>query len=413
MEVIMDFRPLKVSEVNNYIKRLLLSDMVLSNISVEGEISNFKHHYSGHMYFNLKDEKGKIKAVMFKGDNEKINFKLDEGMKIVATGYISVYEREGEYQLYVKDIRSSGIGELYRAFEELKNKLEQEGLFSQDKKKQIPFMPRKIGVVTSSTGAAIRDIITIIKRRFPPCNILIYPTLVQGINAPEEICRGLEYLDSRDDIDLIITGRGGGSIEELFAFNDEKLARTISKLKTPIISAVGHETDFTIADFVADLRAPTPSAAAELAVPDVMYLLKELDNKYDELKSIINKKIKAYKLELENLDTKLNLYSPLNQLKDKKIEIDNFLRDLTYVMEKKLNEKKAEILELKGKLELLNPNIAIDKGYGIIIDNRGKLVKSIDSVKLGDEIGIILRDGKVLSRVENIDEGEKIDEFNL
>src|SRR5690554_1425300 len=196
----MDFRPLKVSEVNNYIKRLLLSDMVLSNISVEGEISNFKHHYSGHMYFNLKDDKGKIKAVMFKGDNEKLSFSLEDGMKIIATGYVSLYEREGEYQLYIKDIKSSGIGELYKAFEELKNSLEKEGLFSQENKKQIPSMPRKIGVVTSSTGAAIRDIITIIKRRFPPCNILIYPTLVQGINAPEEICKGLEYLDSRDDI---------------------------------------------------------------------------------------------------------------------------------------------------------------------------------------------------------------------
>ncbi len=409
----MDFRPLKVSEVNNYIKRLLLSDMVLSNISVEGEISNFKHHYSGHMYFNLKDDKGKIKAVMFKGDNEKLSFSLEDGMKIIATGYVSLYEREGEYQLYIKDIKSSGIGELYKAFEELKNSLEKEGLFSQENKKQIPTMPRKIGVVTSSTGAAIRDIITIIKRRFPPCSILIYPTLVQGINAPDEICKGLEYLDNREDVDLIITGRGGGSIEELFAFNDEKLARTIYKLKTPIISAVGHETDFTIADFVADLRAPTPSAAAELAVPDIMYLLKELDNKYDDLKGILNKRIKDYKLGLDNLNTKLNLLSPINQIKDKKIEIDNIFRDLHYKLEKKLNEKKSELLELKGKLELLNPNIAIDKGYGIIVDNRGNLVKSIDNVKLGDEIGIILRDGKVLSRVENIDKGEKIDEVNL
>ncbi|NLY85917.1 MAG: exodeoxyribonuclease VII large subunit [Tissierellia bacterium] len=409
----MELKPLKVSEVNNYIKRILLSDMVLSNISVEGEISNFKHHYSGHMYFSLKDDRGKIKAVMFKGDNERLNFKLEDGMKIIATGYISVYEREGEYQLYVKDIKASGIGELYKAFEELKNRLEKEGLFSQENKKQIPSMPRKIGVVTSSTGAAIRDIITIIKRRFPPCNILIYPTLVQGINAPEEICKGLEYLDSRDDIDLIITGRGGGSIEELFAFNSEKLARTIYKLKTPVISAVGHETDFTIADFVADLRAPTPSAAAELAVPDITYLLKELQNKYDELKNIMHKKIRDYKLELENFDTKLNLFSPLNQLKDKKIEIDNIFKDLNYIMEKKLSEKKAELQELKGKLELLNPNMAIDRGYGIIVDNRDNLVKSIDNINLGDKIGIILKDGKILSIVDNIEKGEKIDEFSL
>lgn len=409
----MELKPLKVSEVNNYIKRLLITDMVLSNVSVEGEISNFKHHYSGHMYFNLKDDKCKIKAVMFKGDNDRLSFKLEDGMKVIAAGYVSVYERDGEYQLYVKDIKASGIGELYKAFEELKIKLEKEGLFSQEYKKPIPFMPRKIGVVTSSTGAAIRDIITIIKRRFPPCNILIYPTLVQGINAAEEICKGLEYLDHRDDVDLIITGRGGGSIEELFAFNDEKLARTIFKLKTPVISAVGHETDFTIADFVADLRAPTPSAAAELAVPDLTYLLKELESKYEEIKNIMNKKIKNYKLELESFKTKLNLYSPINQLKDKKIEIDNIFRDLNYILEKKLNTKKIELQELKAKLEILNPRLAIDKGYGIVLDNKGNFVRSIDDIELGDEINIVLKDGKILSIVKNIDKGEKIDELNL
>ncbi|HEY8361424.1 MAG TPA: exodeoxyribonuclease VII large subunit [Tissierellaceae bacterium] len=409
----MQLKPLKVSEVNSYIKRLLQTDIVLSNISIEGEISNFKQHYSGHLYFNLKDDKSKIKAVMFKGDADNLNFKLEDGMKVIALGYVSVYERDGEYQLYVKEIKLSGIGELYKAFEELKSKLEKEGLFSQEHKKKIPFMPKKIGVVTSSTGAAIRDIITIIKRRFPPCNILVYPTLVQGINAPEEICKGLEYLDSRNDIDLIIVGRGGGSIEELFAFNDEKLARRIFKLKTPVISAVGHETDFTIADFVADLRAPTPSAAAELAVPEVTYLLRELDNRFEGLKRAVNNKFRHYNLELENLKTRLNLYSPLIQLRDKKIYIDNLLKDLSFIMEKKIDSKNAKLRELKIKLDVLNPYLLIEKGYAVIVNANDNIVKSINDVKLNDELKILLKDGKILSIVKDIDKEDNINEFDL
>ena len=269
----MDMKALKVSQVNNYIKRVFTSDMILSNLSVEGEISNFKHHYSGHMYFSLKDEKSKIKCIMFKSDNESLKVQLENGSKVIATGYVSVYEKEGDYQFYIRHVKESGVGNLYKMFEDLKKKLELEGLFNESKKKPIPFMPRKIGVVTSSSGAAIKDIINVIQRRFPPTDILIYPTLVQGNQAAKEICQGLTYFDNREDIDLIITGRGGGAMEELFAFNDEEVARTIHGLKKPIISAVGHETDFTIADFVADLRAPTPSAAAELAVPELGSLI--------------------------------------------------------------------------------------------------------------------------------------------
>ena len=401
----MDIRPLKVSEVNNYIKRVFLGDILLSNISVEGEISNFKHHYSGHMYFNLKDEKGKIKAVMFKGDNEKLMFNLEEGLKVIATGYISVYEKEGDFQLYVRHIKESGLGDLYKAFEELKKKLELEGIFSESTKKPIPYMPRKIGVVTSSTGAAIRDIITVIRRRFPPCNILIYPSLVQGIQAPQEIIKGLIYLDNRDDIDLIITGRGGGSIEELFAFNDEGLARTIFKLKTPIISAVGHETDFTISDFVADLRAPTPSAAAELSVPDKYHLNVELKSKYNVLYKTMDKKVKEYNMKLEHINKSLFLYNPLNQLKNKKQEVDSILRDLNYSLERKLIDRRTKLLNIKNKLDLLNPKIGLDKGCGIIIDNSGKLIKSVDDAQLGQEINIILKDGSFKSTVKSIDKG--------
>lgn len=406
----MDIRPLKVSEVNTYIKRVFLSDMILSNLSIEGEISNFKHHYSGHMYFNLKDEKGKIKSVMFRTDNEKLKFNLEDGMKVVATGYISIYEKEGDYQFYIRDIKESGLGDLYKAFEELKKKLEAEGMFSESNKKPIPFMPKKIGVVTSSTGAAIRDIITVIRRRFPPCCILIYPSLVQGLQAPKEICEGLIYLDSRNDIDLIITGRGGGSIEELFAFNDEQLARTIYKLKTPIISAVGHEVDFTIADFVADLRAPTPSAAAELSVPDIEHLTNELESKYKRLIRNIYSTVDGYRTQIDYLNRNLKFSNPTNQLKDKRQEIDNLFKDLNYVMEKKIGDKLNQLSSLKNSLNMLNPRLALDRGYGILTDNKGKLVKSIDNIVVDEEINILLKDGKIKSIVRGVDKGESSDE---
>ncbi len=406
----MDIRPLKVSEVNSYIKRVFLSDMILSNVSVEGEISNFKHHYSGHMYFNLKDDKSKIKAVMFKGDNEKLKFNLEEGMKIIATGYVSLYEKEGDYQLYIRHVKESGLGDLYRAFEELKKRLEAEGLFLESNKKPIPYMPKKIGVVTSSTGAAIRDIITVIKRRFPPCSILIYPSLVQGSQAPMEICKGLNYLDNRDDIDLIITGRGGGSIEELFAFNDEEVARTIYKLKTPVISAVGHETDFTIADFVADLRAPTPSAAAELSVPDIYHLNNDLENKYNRLTKLILNLLEDNKINMKYLNRNLMFYNPVSQLRDKRQEIDSLFRDLNYIIEKKFIDKKTYLASLKNSLDLLNPLLALDRGCGILIDNEGKLIKSIEDTSVDEEINILLRDGRIKSVVSSIDKGGLADE---
>ncbi|MBU5437555.1 exodeoxyribonuclease VII large subunit [Tissierella sp. MSJ-40] len=401
----MSIKPLKVSEVNSYIKRVFLSDLILSNISVEGEISNFKHHYSGHMYFSLKDHKGKIRCVMFKGDNELINFKLKDGMKVVVTGYISIYEKEGDYQLYVRTIEESGVGDLYKAFEELKRKLELEGLFHKDNKKEIPFMPNKIGIVTSSTGAAIRDIITIIKRRFSSCELLIYPTLVQGSQAPTEICRGLAYLDSREDIDLIITGRGGGSIEELYAFNDEEVARTIYNLKTPVISAIGHETDFTIADFVADLRAATPSAAAELAVPEQSFLLDVLNSKYNRLLKIYYQWKKSWDSQLKYLNTSLIYYNPINQLRDKKQELDGLFKDLSYIIERKINDEENKLAAFNQKLILLNPNSSLDRGYGVLTDGKGNLIKSIKEVNLNEELKILIKDGIIKAKVVNIEKG--------
>lgn len=402
-------KSLKVSEVNTYIKRVLQTDMILSNISIEGELSNFKHHYSGHMYFNLKDEKSKIKCVMFKRDNEKIVFSPKEGMKLIATGYISIYEKEGEYQLYVRHLKESGIGDLYKAFEDLKKKLDNEGLFEQEYKKPIPFMPKTVGVVTSATGAAIRDIINVIKRRYPPCNIIVYPSLVQGIDAPNEICKGLKYLDDRGDIDVIITGRGGGSIEELFCFNSEDIARTIYGMKTPVISAVGHETDFTICDFVSDLRAPTPSSAAELCVPDIKHLQTSLKEKQDELEDTMKRYINKLQKEVEYLNKNIKYCNPLNKLKDKEQEIDNMFKELNYLIKNKISDKKNGLLQLKHKLDLLDPLIGSQKGYGILTDKNNKLIKSIKNLERNDTIYIYLEDGKIEAIVNDL-KGEPTDE---
>ena len=395
-------KPLKVGEVNTYIKRMFAGDMILSNLQVEGEISNFKCHYSGHMYFSLKDDKGKIRCVFFKSDNENLGVNLENGDKIVATGYISIYEKEGDYQLYIRSIKAKGQGDLFKAFELLKKKLELEGLFEESRKKPLPHMPKKIGIVTSATGAAIRDIITIIKRRYPSCGILIYPALVQGPNAPRDIIKGLVYLDKRKDIDLIITGRGGGSLEELFAFNDEELARTIYGLNTPIISAVGHETDFTIADFVADLRAPTPSAAAELAVPNAVDLRRMLYSKYNHLMSNYNRWITSNKKELQILSGELKFNSPVLKLKDKRQEVDNLFKDIMYTMDKKIDGENKKLMKLKHHLSLLNPSIGLDNGYGILLDERGFLIRSIDQISLDENIDIIMKDGKLSTKVTKI-----------
>ncbi len=398
-------KPFKVNEVNSYIKRVLTTDMLLSNIQVEGEISNFKHHYSGHMYFSLKDDKSRIKCVMFKSDNERLLVNLEEGMKVVATGYISVFDRDGDYQLYIRKIEEKGVGDLYKAYELLKNKLQKEGLFDEIHKKKIPPMPKKIGVVTSSTGAAVRDIISIIKRRYPPCKILIYPSLVQGQDAPSEIIRGLKYLDSLEDIDLIITGRGGGSIEELFAFNDEDLARCIFNLKTPIISAVGHETDFTIADFVSDLRAPTPSAAAEMAVPDMTYLYDDLNNKYYCLSNYIINRLRDYTGDLNMYERGLKYNNPILKLREKNQEVDILYRKLTSSINKKMNKEYRRSAVLENKLNLLNPTISLEKGYGILFNKDGKTIKNIDEINKDEEISILLKDGLVKTLVLDVERG--------
>ncbi|HLR20437.1 MAG TPA: exodeoxyribonuclease VII large subunit [Tissierellaceae bacterium] len=403
-------KPLKVSEVNSYIKRLFSSDMILSNIEVQGEISNYKRHYSGHLYFSLKDETGKIKCVMFRNNAKKLNGNLIEGQKVIAKGYISIYERNGEYQLYVSEVDSQGVGELYRKYEILKNKLEKEGLFNTKFKKEIPFMPNKIGIVTSATGAAIKDMLTVIDRRYPICDILIYPSLVQGINAPSNLIKAINYLDNRSDIDLIIFGRGGGSIDELFAFNDEDLARSIFNCETPVISAVGHETDFTTTDFVSDLRAATPSAAAELAVPNIIDLIDNLNNKYNELIYYNNINIKTSKAQLDILSRELKYNNPSFKIGEKKQDLDILFQEINKKLKDLINNQGKKLLGLENRLQLLDPSISLKDGNGILLNENGCLVKSIKELSLNDNLKVIMKDGSIDAVVQNVNKEEKFHE---
>ena len=404
-------KALKVSEVNSYIKRIFAGDMILSNIEIEGEISNFKKHYSGHLYFSLKDDRARIKCVMFKYDAANLKNDLSDGQSVIAKGYISIYEQGGEYQLYVKEIHDKGIGDLYIAFEELKKKLEKEGLFDSEFKKKIPTMPNKIGVVTSSTGAAIKDIISVIKRRYPPCHILIYPSLVQGPNAAQDIVEGLLYLENRQDIDLVIFGRGGGSIEELSAFNDELLARTIFSMTKPTISAVGHETDFTIADFVADLRAPTPSAAAELSVPNIEALNQALDGKFNRLLSAFEYKLDRESRSLDLLKNGLKYSNPIFKINHNRQSLDFIYKELILRITNKLDTYKEEAKSLETCLKLLNPTSSLDRGNGILTNKDGILIKSVADVSIDDIINILMKDGSISTQVRGLSKGEVYDGY--
>lgn len=324
----------------------------------------------------------------------------------MAKGYVSLYEKNGDYQLYVRDISQKGIGELYRQYEILKEKLELEGLFKEKYKKPIPFMPAKIGVVTSATGAVIKDIINVIRRRFPPCNILIYPSLVQGDNAASNIIEGIQHLDKIHDVELIIIGRGGGSIDELFAFNDEKLARTIFASKTPIISAVGHETDFTISDFVADLRAPTPSAAAELSVPDLEGLRNSLGSKYRRLINDYDKWMKLNLTNLEVLSRGMKYNNPTYRIKDKRQELDIIFKNINDNLRDIINHRAKALMELEKRLQLLNPSIALNKGHGILLNREGYLIQSVKDLALNDEFRILMKDGAIEAIVQEIEGGD-------
>ncbi|AKL95301.1 exodeoxyribonuclease 7 large subunit [Clostridium aceticum] len=398
----MEVKTLSVSEITQYIKRLLTSDPILCNIHVEGEISNFKLHSSGHIYFTLKDPYSRIPCVMFKSNADHLKISPKDGMKVVIKGYISLYERDGQYQLYVQEMKSAGLGNLHIAFQQLKDSLQKEGLFDAKYKKTLPFIPQKIGIITSPTGAAIRDLLSIIKRRFPKVNLSIFPVLVQGDQAAASIVKAIELCNTYEDIEVIILGRGGGSIEELWAFNEEVVARAIFHSRIPIISAVGHETDFTIADFVADVRAQTPSAAAELVLPqwrDVMETLNVLERR---LLFSMNTRLSQEKQRLETIKNNYYFKYPLNSVYDQKQYIDQLYKNLNRAISQKIFLNKENLRNTVERLNSLNPLSIFSRGYAVVTDPQGKNIKSITEVQEDELIKIRLLDGSIMTKVMQV-----------
>ncbi|MFQ7522250.1 MAG: exodeoxyribonuclease VII large subunit [Terrisporobacter sp.] len=400
----MKLRALDISEANSYIKRILTNDPILYNLRVKGEISNFKVHSSGNVYLSLKDEKSKLNCIIFKSNYDK-SLNLDNGVKIIATGYISVYERDGAYQLYINEVEIEGIGNLYIEFNKLKEKLKNEGLFDSKYKKQIPKMPRSIGVVTSPTGAVIRDIINVTKRRFPKVDIKLYPVNVQGDKSAEDICSGIEFFNRMENVDTIIVGRGGGSLEELWSFNEEIVAREIFKSKIPIISAVGHETDFTICDFVSDMRASTPSAAAEIATPDLSEIYYKLDNIKNRMNRSLNNQVILDNEKLNNTFDKINNHMKNYIIRDKVIQLDQIYDKINFRLEQNLETSKEKLSKKAALLHNLSPLATISRGYSIV-EKKGHVINSIEEVNVNDEINITLKDGDLDCIINKINSKE-------
>ncbi|TYQ13374.1 UNVERIFIED_CONTAM: exodeoxyribonuclease VII large subunit [Acetivibrio alkalicellulosi] len=392
----MDDKVLTVSTINRYIKDIISRDFILSNLWIRGEISNFKYHSSGHMYFTLKDENSLIKCVMFKTNNSCLKFTPQNGMKVIIKGYVSIFERDGQYQLYAEEMQNDGTGNLHIAFEQLKKKLYNEGLFDERYKKKIPYLPATIGVVTSATGSVIKDIINVLERRFYNTRLKIYPVRVQGEGSEKEISYGIRKLNELKLVDVIIVARGGGSLEELWSFNTEEVARSIFDSSIPVISAIGHETDYTIADFVADLRAPTPSAAAEIVIPERL-LIK---NRINELNvRLVNSLRGNLTIKRERLYKILNskvFRQPYDRIYQERMKIDLLNRDIKKAVLYK-NERALEKLKFYiGKLDALSPLSVLSKGYGVIrTKEKGVLIKSINDVGIGEEVEIGLKDGTI------------------
>lgn len=381
-----------VSQVNTYIKNMFEQDYLLGHISVSGEISNLKYHTSGHIYFTLKEANAVISCVMFASYRRGLTFKMQEGQRVVVTGSVAVYERDGKYQLYAKQIENEGEGRLYQEFERLKRELLEMGMFDASFKQPIPAFAKTIGIVTAPTGAAVQDIINISKRRNPYVQLILYPALVQGEGAADSIVKGISVLEEKN-VDVIIVGRGGGSIEDLWAFNEEKVARAIFECRVPIISAVGHETDVTIADYVADLRAPTPSAAAELATKDMMSVISMLDERKVDLNRAINNKILQLKWRLEQYKKSLDAQSPVSKLREKRLYLIQLEERLGAAINSCLRDKKNVIARLSIALENLSPIQKLAAGYGFITDDSGKKVTKIEQVNVGESVCVRLTDG--------------------
>ena len=393
--------PISVSELNNYIKEKVGNDEFLNNVYIKGEISNFKHHYTGHMYFTLKDENSLIKCIMFKTYTANLNFAPKDGMKVLILGTVSVFERDGIYQVYCKAMQEDGIGDLYAKYERLKAKLEEEGLFDKANKKQIPVMPKTIGVLTSQTGSVIRDIINVSTRRNPSVYIRLLPVPVQGEGAAIKIADAIKLMNDKKLADVIIIARGGGSIEDLWPFNEEVVARAIFESELPIISAVGHETDFTISDFVADLRAPTPSAAAELAVPNVIELKEKL-NKYNNRFSIaLTKRVELMKLQYEKVMNSRVFKEPLLKIQDEYLKLDKNIKNIYDKTIEKYKQSNFEFKSLVAKLDTLSPLKTLLRGY-TIAQKSGKAVKSAKDLSNKDKINLKFIDGEATAIIEDI-----------
>ena len=393
-----------VSQLNSYLKKLLDSDNNLSDILVRGEISNFKLHHSGHMYFTMKDDKASVKCIMFASYANRLTFMPSDGMQVTASGYVSVYEKSGQYQLYVSGMMEEGEGALYAKFEKLKKKLAAEGLFDDSAKKPIPMIPSTIGVVTSSTGSVIRDIQNVLDRRFPNYSMILYPSHVQGKGAEYEIAAGIEYFNIIRPVDVIIIARGGGSIEDLWPFNEEFLARTIYKSSVPVISAVGHETDFTIADFVADMRAPTPSAAAEIAVPELSALTNTIDVVKNRLTGAVRNIITSKKNTLDSIKSRPVMRRPEEIFNLASLAVDRMTEKMYTAAESLIKKKDADFRELTAKMALLSPLGTISRGYSVVTDKEKHVITSVKDTKPGDEITSRVTDGRIVSEVIRTEE---------
>ena len=391
--------PLTVRELNLYIKDVIDRDDFLNNVYVKGEISNFKRHYTGHLYFTLKDKDSLIKCVCFKSYAGNIKFEPEDGMQVLILGQVAVYERDGVYQIYVKGMEQDGKGALYAEFEKLKEKLSQKGMFDDAHKKPIPLLPKEIGVITSKTGSVIRDIINVTTRRMPNVHIKLYPAAVQGAGAAETICEAIEYFNKEQNVDVIIVARGGGSIEDLWPFNEEITANAVFNSKIPIISAVGHETDFTICDFVADLRAPTPSAAGELAVPDIKDVLWKIGNLKQRLSSSLSKKLELMKTQFQKVLKSKVFTAPLDMLNERKLKLDSLLKQLENKSELTIKNKKLKLVKSVATLDSLSPLKTLSRGYAMVQKEDGHIIKNASDLAKDDIIKITLSEGKAEAKV--------------
>ena len=390
---------LSVTQINLYIKEVIAKDDILSDVLVKGELSNFKAHSSGHMYMSLKDESGVMRAVMFRSAAAKLTFRPQNGMKVIAHGRVAVYERDGQYQLYIDDMQQEGQGDLYAAFEQLKQKLAAEGLFDPAHKKRLPKYPKKVGVVTAPTGAAIRDIINVLSRRFSYSDVVLYPVLVQGENSAASIVCAIEYFNETKLADVLIVGRGGGSIEDLWSFNEEIVARAIYKSEIPIVSAVGHEIDFTISDFVADLRAPTPSAAAELVVPSQVELTEKFNNVYRMLYRQAMQVTERGRMRVERCIDRPAFKNPVSKINDERQYLDSLTHMFETACASAIRTKKQELAECAAKLNGLSPLGTLGRGYSLTKDASGRVVRSVSQVSEGDMISVTVADGEFSAKV--------------